>query len=262
MQKITLDYLKQKKGKEKITAITAYDGLMAGIFDDFIEIILVGDSLNMSFHTKPDTLSASVDTMIYHTKAVCSNVKKAFVIADMPFGSYYDKKSAIKNALRFYNQTECNAIKLEVNEDKLPIIEALCKEGFAIMAHIGLKPQFVRTDGGYKVKGKTPQEQKHLVTLAKNLESAGVFGFLLEGIKAKLGEEITKSVEIPTIGIGAGGKCDGQILVWSDAFGFFDGFKPKFVRTYLEGKKLLQDALRHYVDDVKEGKFPSEMESY
>ncbi|MGI0406484.1 3-methyl-2-oxobutanoate hydroxymethyltransferase [Helicobacter himalayensis] len=262
MQKITLQTLQAKKSKEKIVAITAYDALMAGIFDEFAEIILVGDSLNMSFNAKNDTLGLNVEQMIYHTRAVCAGVKRAFVLADMPFGSYQNTKSALKNALRFYAQTPCDALKLEVNEDKVSLIESLCKEGFAIMAHIGLQPQFMRGEGGYKVKGKEEGEKARLSQLAKDLESAGAFGLLLEGVKSDLGAQITQSVKIPTIGIGAGAQCDGQILVWSDAFGFFDAFKPKFVRTYANGKAFLQEAMKRYAQDIKNGTFPSEKESY
>lgn len=263
MQKITLNTLaKYKQDGRKIVAITAYDALMAGIFDEVVDVILVGDSLNMSFNAKADTLGLSVRDMLYHTKAVCAGVKRAFVIADMPFGSYATKQKALKNALRFYTQTRCDALKLEINEDKLHIIESLVKEGFAIMPHIGLCPQSVRGEGGYKVKGKDSLNAKNLLALAKECERVGAFGILLEGITKTLGAEISKSLTIPTIGIGAGVECDGQILVWSDAFGFFDTFKPKFVRRYLNGKELLQNALKQYASDVLEQRFPNDEESY
>lgn len=263
MQKITLNTLaKYKKEGKKIVAITAYDALMATIFDEVVDVILVGDSLNMSFNAKHDTLGLSVKDMLYHTKAVCAGAKRAFIIADMPFGSYSTKQKALKNALRFYTQTHCDALKLEINEDKLDIIESLIKEGFAVMAHIGLCPQSVRGEGGYKVKGKDSLNAKNILNLAKECERVGVFGILLEGITKSLGAEISKSLTIPTIGIGAGVHCDGQILVWSDAFGFFDTFKPKFVRRYLNGKELLQNALKQYANDVRTNRFPNDEESY
>ncbi|TLD97491.1 3-methyl-2-oxobutanoate hydroxymethyltransferase [Helicobacter jaachi] len=261
-KKLTLNAFKAKKNKEKIAAITAYDALMAHIFDGRVDMILVGDSLKMSFGGECSTLGASVGEMIYHAKAVSHAVKKSFLIADMPFGSYSSKEVALKNALRFYKSCEIDALKLEVGADKLEVVRALCDEGMAIMAHIGLKPQFMRFDGGFKVKGKSEAEAQSLIDLARNLQEVGVFGLLIEGVVSEVASKITQSVSIPTIGIGAGGGCDGQILVWSDAFGFFDTFKPKFVRHYLNGKELLQGALDSYVRDVKNGAFPSESESY
>lgn len=261
-KKLTLNALKNKKGKEKIAAITAYDALMANIFDGEVDVILVGDSLKMSFGGQNSTLGASVDEMIYHTRAVCSATQKSFLIADMPFGSYDTRKNALKNALRFYKKCEIDALKVEVGLDKLEIVRALCSEGIALMAHIGLKPQFMRFDGGFKVKGRGENEACELIECAKKMEQAGVFGLLIEGVVADVASQITQSVSVPTIGIGAGVGCDGQILVWSDAFGFFDKFQPKFVRRYFNGKEALQSALRSYVSDVKNAKFPSQSESY
>lgn len=261
-KKLTLSGLKGKKGKEKIAAITAYDALMASIFDGEVDVILVGDSLKMSFGGENSTLSASISEMIYHSRAVCAATQKSFLIADMPFGSYDTKENALKNALRFYKKCEIDALKLEVGSDKSEIVRTLCNEGIAVMAHIGLKPQFMRFEGGFKVKGRNELEAQELIDVAKEMEQAGVFGLLIEGVSASVGAQITQAVGVPTIGIGAGGGCDGQIMVWSDAFGFFDKFKPKFVRRYFNGKEALQSALREYVLDVKSGNFPSEAESY
>ena len=261
-KKMNLNELKAKKGVEKITAITAYDALMAHIFDGEVDVILVGDSLNMSFGGQNDTLTLKTKEMIYHTKAVCRGVKHSFVIADMPFGSYITIKEALKNARRFYKHTSADALKLEVGMDKLPLIKALCDEGFAIMAHIGLKPQFMRFDGGFKVKGKESAQQRELIETALAMQEAGAFGILIEGVSKECGSAITKAVQVPTIGIGAGVECDGQILVWSDAFGFFDTFKPKFVRRYCNGKTMLKEAIRNYANDVKTCAFPSSQESY
>ena len=263
MQKITLSTFKNyKKNAQKIVAITAYDALMAQIFDEYADMILVGDSLHMSFNASGDTLGISVDAMIYHTQAVCAGARRALIVADMPFGSYYNVDEALKNALRFYTQTRCDALKLEVNADKIGIIESLVKEGFAIMPHIGLKPQSVRAEGGYKVKGKQEDEAKELIALAKELESVGAFGILLEGVKKEVAAAITQQVSVPTIGIGSGVECDGQILVWSDAFGFFSEFKPKFVRHYANGKEFVSKAMQRYADDVRAKTFPNDEESY
>ena len=250
MQKITLSTFKNyKKNAQKIVAITAYDALMAQIFDEYADMILVGDSLHMSFNASGDTLGISVDAMI-------------LIVADMPFGSYYNVDEALKNALRFYTQTRCDALKLEVNADKIGIIESLVKEGFAIMPHIGLKPQSVRAEGGYKIKGKQENEAKELIALAKELESVGAFGILLEGVKKEVAAAITQQVSVSTIGIGSGVECDGQILVWSDAFGFFSEFKPKFVRHYANGKEFVSKAMQRYADDVRAKTFPNDEESY
>lgn len=261
-KKMNLHSFKAKKGKEKITSITAYDALMAKIFDGEVDMILVGDSLKMSFGGESETLGASMEEMIYHTKAVCKGVKYSFVIADMPFGSYATKDMALTNALRFYKETATDAIKLEVGLEKTDIVRSLCDEGIAVMAHIGLKPQFMRFDGGFKVKGKEETQAKELLQTALAMQEAGAFGILIEGVKSNVAAQITESLEIPTIGIGAGVDCDGQILVWSDVFGFFDEFKPKFVRRYLEGKNLLKDAIRAYASDVKNKAFPHSQESY
>lgn len=260
--KITIDTLQKKKGIEKITAITAYDALFGRIFDSEVDFILVGDSLSQSFGGHQDTLCVSIDEMIYHTKAVCRGVKHSLVIGDMSFGSYQNPKQAIKNAVRFYKETTAAAIKLEGGFHRVDIVRSIIQEGIAVMGHIGLMPQFVRAEGGYKIKGRDEKNAQQLQEEALALQEAGVFGIVLEGIKQEVALQITKTLSIPTIGIGSGVHCDGQILVWSDAFGFFTDFKPKFVRYYLQGEKLLKDSIRAYVNDVKTQHFPSADESY
>jgi len=258
VKKININTIKSYKSKEKISMITAYDTLMAKIFDDIVDIILVGDSLSMSFGGDDDTLGISIDEMIYHTKAVCKGVKKALVVCDMPFGSYLDKKEALKNASKIYKQTKADAVKLEGGIEKADVIKELCQNSIAVMGHIGLKPQFVRAEGGYKVKGKNEEEVEKLIKDAKALEEAGVFCIVLEGVKVDAAKKITDSISIPTIGIGSGKDTDGQVLVWSDMLGFFDEFKPKFVKRYLNGAELIRKSVKEYVKDVKEGRFPSE----
>ncbi|MCQ2636389.1 3-methyl-2-oxobutanoate hydroxymethyltransferase [Helicobacter pylori] len=262
IKKITLNHLQAKKNHEKIIAITAYDALFAQIFDPLVDVILVGDSLNMSFFNQNDTLSASVEMMLYHTKAVCAGAKTPFIITDMPFGSYKDEKTALKNAIRVYKETQASAIKLEGGKEKAKLVKTLTDEGVIVVGHIGLMPQFVRLDGGYKIKGKNEEQQKKLLEDALSLEEAGVGLLVLEGITTPIAQTITQKIKIPTIGIGSGKDCDGQILVWSDMLGFFDSFKPKFVREYLKGKELVQNAIQQYADDVKKGNFPNELESY
>lgn len=261
-KKVTVDTIRKMKGKEPITMVTAYDALFAKLFDGSVEMILVGDSLNMSFSGKPDTLSANMELMIYHTKAVCMGAKLPLIVLDMPFGSYTSKQLAIKNSIRAYRETDAQAVKIEGGAERAEIIKTLTDSSVAVMGHIGLMPQFVRSEGGYKVRGKDAQDVEKLIADAKAIEAAGAFAIVVEGVKAEAAKAITEAVSIPTIGIGAGADTDGQVLVWSDMFGFFEDFKPKFVKRYLEGGKLIRDALGDFVDDVKSRKFPSDEFTY
>ena len=248
IKSMTTTQILKKKGVEKITMLTAYDALMAKIFDGEVDMILVGDSLQMSFFGESDTLSATLEQMIYHTKAVCRGAKSSLIVCDMPFGSTTTPERTLQSAIQIYKETKAQAIKLEVGFEGLQSIQILVENGIAVMAHIGLKPQFVRSEGGYKVQGKTQESVESLIKLAKDIEQKGAFSILLEGVRAEAAKAITQSVGIPVIGIGSGADVDGQVLVWSDAFGFFEEFKPKFVRQY--------------VKDVKSGAFPNEQESY
>jgi 3-methyl-2-oxobutanoate hydroxymethyltransferase len=261
-KKLTVSSIAKLKGQEKIVMITAYDALFANLFNDEADMILVGDSLNMSFLGKKDTLSATMDQMIYHTKAVCQGAKSPLIVFDMPFGSYNTKEQALENAIRVYQESCADAIKIEGGKERAHTIEHLTKNGIAVISHIGLMPQSVRGEGGYRVRGKTKEDAEALLKDAKILEQAGAFALLLEGIKSDVATQITKEVSIPTIGIGAGVGCDGQVLVWSDMFGFFEEFKPKFVKKYLDGAKLIREALVEYKNEVKEGKFPTDEFSY
>ena len=250
------------KGEEKIVMITAYDALFASLFDSYVDMILVGDSLNMSFSGKPDTISATIDQMIYHTQAVCSRVEKSFVLFDMPFGTYSDKESALKNAVRVYQETEADAIKLEGGKEKVEIIRHLSNNAIAVFGHIGLKPQSARSEGGYAIKGKSEAEKQEIIENALALEEAGAVALIIEGVKPDVAEAVTSRVSIPTIGIGAGAACDGQVLVWSDMLGLFEEFMPKFVKQYLDGSTLVREAVQNYAADVKSGTFPDEAHTY
>ncbi len=260
-KKVTINTIKNLKNKEPIVMITAYDALFANLFDSSVEMILVGDSLNMSFLGESDTLSANLDQMIYHTKAVCAGAKRSFVVLDMPFGSYNTKEEALANAVRVYKESDASAVKIEGGKDRAYIIEHLVKNSIAVVGHIGLMPQYVRSEGGYKVR-RDEEDLKTLLEDAKAIEEAGAFALVIEGVKSEFAKEITKSVSIPTIGIGAGADTDGQVLVWSDMFGFFEEFKPKFVKRYLEGAKLIREGLDSYIDEVKQRKFPSSEYEY
>ncbi len=261
-KKVTVSTIRNMKGKEPITMITAYDALFAKLFNGSVEMILVGDSLNMSFSGKPDTLSANMELMLYHTRAVCMGAKLPLIVLDMPFGSYTSKELAIKNSIRAYRETDAQAVKIEGGAERAEIIKTLTNSSVAVVGHIGLMPQFVRSEGGYKVRGKDEEDIQKLITDAKAIEEAGAFALVVEGVKAEAAKRITEAVNIPTIGIGAGADTDGQVLVWSDMLGFFEDFKPKFVKQYLNGAKLVRDAVGEFVDEVKSRKFPSDKFTY
>ena len=262
MSKMTVSTIKKSKNKKLISMITAYDSLFANIFDGIVDIILVGDSLNMSFNGKKDTLSTTMDIMLYHTKAVCNGAKNTFIVCDMPFGTYNSKKIALKNANRVYQETDADCVKIEGGIEKVKIIKHLTKNSIAVMGHIGLMPQFVRSEGGYKIKGKTVGEMDKLILDAQAIEKAGAFAIVLEGVKSIITQKITDSVNIPVIGIGSGTDTDGQVLVWSDMLGFFEEFKPKFVREYLNGGELVKNSIKQYVEDINNKTFPNKDESY
>ncbi len=261
-EKMNITKIKKAKNNKKLTVITAYDALFAKLFEEMADMILVGDSLNMSFAGKPDTLSATLDQMIYHTNAVCTGAPKAFVILDMPFGTYINKDDALSNAVKVYQQTNAAAIKVEGGADRADIIEHLTSNSVAVMGHIGLMPQYVRSEGGYKVRGKTQEDAEQLIKDAIAVEKAGAFAIVVEGVKSNVAKQITDAVSIPIIGIGAGNVTDGQVLVWSDMLGFFESFKPKFVRHYLDGAELVKNAVNQYRNDVQDTSFPSKDEEY
>jgi 3-methyl-2-oxobutanoate hydroxymethyltransferase len=261
-KKVTLTTIAKMKGVEPITMVTAYDALFAKLFNGNVDMILVGDSLNMSFLGKEDTLSATMDQMIYHTQAVCNGATLPLIVLDMPFGSYTSEELAVKNATRAYQETNAQAIKIEGGKERANIVKALTRNSIAVLGHIGLMPQFLRSDGGYKIRGKDKTDIASLVEDAKALEAAGAFAIVIEGVKSEAAKKITDAITIPTIGIGAGLDTDGQVLVWSDMFGFFEDFKPKFVKQYCKGAELIRENLEQYTSEVKERKFPSDEFTY
>ncbi len=260
--KKSVSSLRAMKNKEKIVMLTAYDALFAKVFDKKVDILLVGDSLNMSFLNNSDTLSASLEQMIYHTKAVCAGASNTFVVCDMPFGSYTDEKNALANCIKVYQETRADAVKIEGGSERAHIIKALTQNSIAVMGHIGLMPQFVRSEGGYKIKGKDEVSIHKLIADAEEIERAGAFCIVVEGVKPNAAKQICDAVNVPVIGIGAGKDVDGQVLVWSDMFGLNTDFKPKFVRTYLDGAKLFSDGVERFCTDVKSENFPSKDEEY
>ena len=261
-KKLTISTIKKSKGVKPLVMITAYDALFAKLLEPSADMILVGDSLNMSFAGRSDTISTTLDQMIYHTNAVCMGAQNSFVICDMPFGTYTSKETALENAIKVFQNTQADCVKIEGGEEKQEVIKHLTDNGIAVCGHIGLLPQSVRSEGGYKVKGKTADEREQLLKDAKAVEDAGAFCMVIEGTKADVAQKIAQSVAIPVIGIGAGVEVDGQVLVFSDMLGLFEEFTPKFVKKYLDGATLVKNALKEYAEEVVSRKFPKEEHTY
>lgn len=261
-KKMTINSIKKSKGVKPLVMITAYDALFARLFEESADMILIGDSLNMSFAGKSDTLSATLEQMIYHTNAVAMGAKNSFLICDMPFGTYINKKEALKNAIKVFQETPADAIKIEGGEERAGIIEYLCSNQIAVCGHIGLLPQAVRSEGGYKIKGKSEDEKKQLIRDAQAVERAGAFCMVIEGVKAEVALEVAQSVMIPVIGIGSGKDVDGQVLVFSDMLGLFEEFTPKFVKKYMDGASLVKEAVACYADEVQTRAFPQDIHTY
>ncbi len=264
MKNTTLTVLAQKQNGDKITMLTAYDYSTAKIIDESgVNCILVGDSLGNVILGYDSTLPVTMEDMLHHTKAVVRGAKNAMVIADMPFMSYqtsvYD---AVKNAGRLIQEGGAYAVKLEGGATVCDRIEAITKTSIPVVAHIGLTPQSVNSFGGFKVQGKDEQGAKKLIEDAKKVEQAGAFMLVLECVPAKLAEIITNEISIPTIGIGAGKGCDGQVLVYQDMLGMFSDFVPKFVKRYADIGETMKKAFEEYIKDVKNGDFPEEKHCY
>lgn len=256
--------LKEKKGKEKIVSITAYDYTSAKIAEEAgVDFILVGDSAAMVVLGEEDTYSIGMEEMILLCKAVSRGAPNTLRIGDMPFLSYQiSKKEAILNAGRFIKEGRCHGVKVEGGEEIAKIVEAVVKAGIPVLGHIGLTPQRALELGGLKVQGKTVEAAKKLMKDAKALQEAGVFGVVIECVPAELAKILTETLDIPTIGIGAGPFTDGQILVFHDVVGLFKELRPKFVRAYVNGFEVFKEALINYIKDCKKELFPTEKESY
>ena len=252
------------KNKEKIVMVTAYDAPTAKIVDlAGVDIVLVGDSVGNVIQGTPNTLSVSMDEMIYHTKIVSRGLERAHLCADMPFMSYQSStEDAVKNAGRFIKESGAESVKLEVTENYLDTVKEIRKAGIPVMAHIGLRPQSVHDMGGYKLQGKEKKEAENLMKLAKEVEKAGAYSLVLESIPTKLAKKITRSIKIPTIGIGAGADCDGQVLVINDLTGLSEGPIPKFVKTYANLREIMTKATKEYAREVRSGAFPSSEYTY
>ena len=256
-------FLSKQKGI-KIAALTAYDFISAKLLDQSgIDLILVGDSLSNVFQGNETTLPVTMDEMIYHTKAVTKGVERAMVVVDMPFMSYQTNiDEGFRNAGRIMKETSAGGVKLEGGERVAETVRKITQAGIPVMGHIGLTPQSIHQFGSYKARGREEDEAQILLKDARILEEAGAFSIVLEKIPADLAQKITESLSIPTIGIGAGVHCDGQILVTPDMLGLNVDFHPRFVRHYAKLAEEMVGAVKNYVKDVKEKGFPSENESY
>jgi len=263
-KKTILDIQKMKSAGEKITFLTSYDYPFTRIMDECgIDAILVGDSVGVTFSGYDNTLPVTIDEMIYHTRAVVRARPKALVVTDMPFLSYQtDLRDARLNAGRLVKEGGAEAVKLEGGANVAETIRAIVDMDVPVMAHIGLTPQSIHRMGGYKVQGKKDEQAQRLIEDALAVEQAGAFSVVLEGIPMKLAERITAELSIPTIGIGAGPYCDGQVLVIHDILGLCEKYSPKFVKRYADASGLIAEAVSSYISEVKKGEFPDEGHSF
>src|ERR1700720_722170 len=270
--KITVPELLQRKASpaafpensKKIVCLTAYDYPTARLLDEAgVDVILVGDSLAMVVLGHESTLPVTIDEMLHHTRAVRRGTRRALLVADMPYGSYHtDIGESLHNAMRFVKEAGAEAVKVEGGERRLELISRLTEAEIPVMGHVGLTPQSVNALGGYRVQGKTADAAAQLIRDAHAVAAAGAFAVVLEAVPRELAAQITRELRIPTIGIGAGPDCDGQILVVHDLLGLTFGQTPKFARQYANVGEIISKAVREYCDDVRKGGFPSDAESY
>ncbi len=261
-KKKTVPYIKNKEGI--ITAITSYDYQTTKIVSEAgVDIILVGDSLGMVLQGKKDTLGVTVDQIVYHTKLVSMAEPDPLIVSDMPFGSYHTGVGkSIENAVKMVKEGGAEAVKLEGGKNRADVIRGIIGCDIPVLGHLGLTPQSVNATGGFKVQGKNKKKADEIFEDALILEDLGVFALVLESIPVELGKRITEALTIPTIGIGAGNFCNGQILVFHDLVGFTDLYLPKFVRKYADVRNIMLNAVKNYVKDVETGNFPGDDESY
>jgi 3-methyl-2-oxobutanoate hydroxymethyltransferase len=251
-----------RKGGVPIVCLTAYTAPMAEILDDHCDLMLVGDSVGMVVHGLPNTVGVTLEMMILHGQAVMRGSRRAMVVVDMPFGSYEaSPEVAFENAARLIKETGCQAVKLEAGSHVTQAIAYMVQRGIPVMGHVGLRPQAVNVDGGFKAKGKGLEERRRILEEARAVAEAGAFAVVIEGVAEGLAREITAAVEVPTIGIGASAGCDGQILVTDDMLGLFD-WTPKFVRRYADLRGEIGRAVGAYAEDVRHRRFPATAETY
>ena len=264
MKNTIITFKQSKQQGNKISMLTAYDYSTAKLMDEAgINAILVGDSLGNVVLGYEDTLSVTMEDMIHHGAAVARGVKNAMVVVDMPFMSYqtsvYD---AVVNAGRLMKEGRASTVKLEGGKEVCPQVKAITEAGVPVMGHLGLTPQSINALGGHRVQGKTQQAAQKLLDDARALQKAGAFAVVLECVPEKLAEKVTKELEIPTIGIGAGAGCDGQVLVYQDMLGMFSDFTPKFVKKFANVGQVMKEAFKSYIDEMQQGSFPSQEHCY
>lgn len=257
-------FLNAKRSGQKITMLTAYDYSMAKILDEAgIDTILVGDSLGMTVQGRESTLQVTLDEMVYHCKCVTRGVKNALVVGDMPFLTYHiNSDEAVRNAGRFVQEGGVSAVKLEGGRTMADTVRAIVRAQIPVIGHIGLTPQSVNVFGGFKVQGKEEKRARELIDDALALQDAGVFSMVLEGVPEALAKVITEKVSVPTIGIGAGKYCDGQVLVINDTLGMYSDFTPKFVKQYAQLNQLIKGAVGSYISEVKSQQFPEQKHTF
>ncbi len=263
-RKTVAGILQMKQSGEKITMLTAYDAAMAAMLDAAdVDVLLVGDSLGMVVLGYDSTVPVTMDEMIHHASAVRRGAPNAFVVGDMPFGSYQSgTRDAILNGARFLKEAGCDAVKLEGGFEVCETVTALVQAGISVVGHIGLTPQTATQLGGYKVQGRDIESARKMIEEARALEKAGAFALVLECIPDELGKIISEEITIPTIGIGAGVHCDGQVLVTHDLLGMFDKFIPSFVKSYCTLAPAIKDAIHQYNSEVRSGEYPDEAHSF
>ncbi|WP_395943495.1 3-methyl-2-oxobutanoate hydroxymethyltransferase [Brevundimonas sp.] len=262
VKRISVPDIAGKKGGEPIVCLTAYDAPMAALLDPHCDVLLVGDSLGMAVHGLPNTVGVTLEMMILHGQAVVRGSRRALVVVDMPFGSYEGgKEVAYDNCVRVMKETGAQAVKLETSVELAEIVAFLVKRGIPVMGHVGLRPQAILAEGGFKAKGRTDYERERVMAEAKATAEAGAFCIVIEGVAESLAREITEAIDTPTIGIGASAACDGQVLVVNDMLGMFD-WTPKFVRKYADLRSEIDRAAAAFANDVKSRRFPAEVETY
>lgn len=262
VKRITVPDIAGRKGGEPIVCLTAYDAPMAALLDPHCDVLLVGDSLGMAVHGLPNTVGVTLEMMILHGQAVMRGAKRAMVVVDMPFGSYEGgKEVAYANCVRVMKETGAQAVKLETSIEMAEIVAFLVKRGIPVMGHVGLRPQAILAEGGFKAKGRTDSERDRVLAEARAVAEAGAFCIVIEGVAESLAREITETIDVPTIGIGASAACDGQVLVVNDMLGMFD-WTPKFVRKYADLRIEIDRAAAAFASDVKTRRFPAEVETY
>ena len=254
--------IQSRKGKEPLVCLTAYDAPTAALLDEHCDLLLVGDSVGMVVHGLPNTVGVTLEMMILHGQAVMRGAKRAMVVVDMPFGSYEGgKELAYQNCARVMKETGAQGVKLESGPTVPQTIAYLVERGIPVMGHVGLRPQAVLTEGGFKAKGKTEDERLRVMAEAEATADAGAFAVVIEGVAEGLAGEITRAINVPTVGIGASAECDGQILVTPDMLGLFD-WTPKFVRRYGDMRGHILSGVASYAEDVRARRFPAEVETY